>query len=404
MRYEKQDHQPPVRTGSINSWHRSIPDLWQLFLDVVAGAVLMTEAYWISQEGSSGFASFVLLTGGLAAVAVRRRFPVFALVATSLLTVFLPLQAGQYLPAWILLEVCLASFAMLKPRTHAVAATTAVGIVLVGEALVLLHLLVFDPLLWALVAWTAAAGGIGSAVRFQRQYVEALEEQASSLVRTREAVVARRIAEERMRIARELHDVMAHHIAAISVHAGSAEANTVSDPRTARESLVRIRTASSEALRELQAILHVLRSGQTGTEADIPAARTAQLPHLLEAFRLLGLRVDYHEDGVLPQNLPPALDLALYRITQEGLTNVHKHGNGTVLLDLTTTRTGIHLRIRNDATAAPDPARTVRPFGQQGFGIVGMQERAISAGGHLKVASDGKYFTIDASFPLGPRL
>jgi signal transduction histidine kinase len=388
------------KSGSVNAWHRSMPDLWQLFLDVVAVAVLVTEGYRIGQESSSGFASFALLAGGLAAVVVRRRLPALALAATALLTVFLPLQTGQHLPAWILLEVCLASFAMLKPRTYAVAATSAVGFVLVGESFLLLHLSVFDPLSWALVAWTAAAGGVGSAVRFQRQYVEALEEQASSLVRTREAAVARRIAEERMRIARELHDVMAHHIAAISVHAGSAEANTLKNPQTAMESLVRIRTASSEALRELQAILHVLRSGETGTEVDIPAAGASQLPQLLEAFRLLGLRVDYHEDGILPRNLPPALDLALYRITQEGLTNVHKHGSGTARLDLTTTSTGIHLRIRNNATAAPEATHTGRPFGQQGFGIVGMQERAISAGGRLSVASDGKHFTVEASFPL----
>lgn len=397
-------HGLQAKADRTSTWHGNIPDLWQLFLDVVAVAVLVMEAYRISQERSIGLASFALLTGGLAAVVVRRRMPALALLVTALLTLFLLLQTGQHLPVWSLLQVCLASFTALKPRTQAVAATTAVGFVLVGESLLLLNLSVFDPLTWALVAWTTAAGGVGSAVRSQRQYVEALEEKAASLVRTREAAVARRIAEERMRIARELHDVMAHHIAAISVHAGSAEANTLKNPRTAMESLVRIRTASGEALRELQAILHVLRSGETGAEGDIPVAGASQIPHLLESFRLLGLHVDYHEDGVLPQNLPPALDLALYRITQEGLTNVHKHGNGTARVNLTATSTNIDLRIRNDGAAAPGAVHTGRPSGQQGFGIVGMQERAISAGGRLRAASAGKYFTIEASFPLGARL
>lgn len=387
--------------GGISTWRNSsgIGDLWQLFFDVVAVGVVVIEGYRLSQSNPD-VASFALLAGGLAATIARRRLPVPALAATALLTVFLPLHTGQHAPAWSLLVVCLASFAMLRSRTNAVAATTAVGVVLVVEAFLLLHVSVLDPLTWALVAWTAAAGGVGSAVRSQRQYVEALEEQASSLVRTREAAVARRIAEERMRIARELHDVMAHHIAAISVHAGAAEANTLKDPRTAMESLVRIRSASSEALRELQAILHVLRSGDTDNEADIPVAGASQIPHLLEAFRALGLPVDYHEEGLLPPNLPPALDLALYRITQEGLTNVHKHGSRPARLNLKTTETKIHLIIQNDVTTAPGQNRTGKTSHQQGFGLVGMRERAVSAGGRLKATSDGKHFTVEASFPL----
>lgn len=389
-----------VKTGTkLRRSNSGIPDLWQLFFDVVAVAVVVMEGYRISQAGADS-GSFALLAGGLAATVLRRRLPAPALAATALLTVLLPLQTGQHLPAWILLEVCLASFAALKPRTHAVTATTAVGLVLIAEAFLLMHVSVFDPLNWALVAWTAAAGGVGSAVRAQRQYVEALEDQAHNLLQTREAVVARRIAEERMSIARELHDVMAHHIAAISVHAGAAEANTLRDPETAMESMVRIRSASSEALRELQAILHVLRSGETDDDADVPVPGAHQIPHLLEAFRALGLSVDYHEGSPLPPNLAPALDLALYRITQEGLTNAHKHGKGQARLTLKATTTHINLEIRNDATTVPDENHTGRAIGQQGFGLIGMQERAISAGGRLTTTNDGEHFTVEASFPL----
>jgi signal transduction histidine kinase len=385
----------------IKPWgsNSGIPDLWQLFFDVVVVAVVMMEAYRIGPSGGD-FGSFALLAGGLAATVLRRRLPAPALAATALLTVLLPLQTGQHLTAWSLLEVCLASFAVLRPRTHAVAATTVVGLVLVVEAFLLIHVSAFDPLTWALVAWTAAAGGIGSAVRAQRQYVETLEDQAINLLQTREAVVARRIAEERMSIARELHDVMAHHIAAISVHAGAAEANTLRDPETAMESMVRIRSASSEALRELQAILHVLRSGETDDDADVPVPGARQIPRILEAFRALGLSVDFHEEGRLPTPLPPALDLALYRITQEGLTNAHKHGSGSARLTLEATTTNINLEIRNDATAAPNENHAGRAIGQQGFGLIGMQERAISAGGRFKATNYGKHFAIEASFPL----
>ncbi|YCK79895.1 histidine kinase (plasmid) [Arthrobacter sp. D3-18] len=389
------------RKGSIKQWQSNsgIGDLWQLFFDVVALAVVVMEIYRISQAGVD-FGSFALLTGGLAATVLRRHLPGSALATTALLTVLLPLQTGQHLPAWILLVVCLASFAMLRPRTHAVAATTAVGFILVTEAFLVMHASFLDPLTWALIAWAAAAGGVGSAVRSQRQYVEALEEQASNLLQAREAVVARRIAEERMSIARELHDVMAHHIAAISVHAGAAEANTRNDPETAMESMVRIRSASSEALRELQAILHILRSGEIDDAVDVPVAGASQIPRLIEAFRALGLTVDYHERGLIPTNLPPALDLALYRITQEGLTNVHKHGGGQARLTLRTTTKDINLEMRNDATTAPEEDHTDRTIDQQGFGLIGMQERAVSAGGRFNAKDDGKHFIIEASFPL----
>lgn len=378
----------------------SAADLWQLLLDLVVAAMVVMEGYRLSQAGVPDPFSVVVVVGGAVAAALRRRLPTSALVMAGLLTAVLPLQAGQQIFAWTILETCLASFAAVRPRKQAIAATTAVGFVLVTQSTIGLHTPVFDPMTLALIAWTAAAGGVGSAVRSQRQYVRALEEQSNTLIRTREADVARRIAEERMAIARELHDVMAHHIAAISMHAGSAEANIVTDTESAKDSLVRMRTASGEVLRELQAVLHVLRAEEGNGELQGPVAGADQIPRLLESFRSLGLHVHCRQNGSLPRHLPPAADLALYRIIQEALTNAHKHGNGVAWLDLQIDNQSIGLKIRNLATTSTSAPIQKHRHGGQGFGLIGMHERAVSAGGELLATSDDHSFTVEATLPL----
>ncbi|MFF1253781.1 sensor histidine kinase [Pseudarthrobacter sp. NPDC058329] len=384
------------------------PDLWQRFLDIVVVAVVAAHGAEYIRSGFSDVPALALLLATLVPAALRRHLPEVALMLAAVLAVVLSLNEGLALPALCVLQVCLMSFAILRPRAQAVVATVCVGLVLVTESLALSHLSLLDPMTLALVAWTTAAGGMGSAVHAQRQYVQALEEQSKGLLKTREAIVARRVAEERMRIARELHDVMAHHIAAINVHAGSAEANISHDEGSAIESLGHIRTASTEVLRELQAILHVLRSGDSEpklqSDENIPIPGAADIPRLLDTFRSLGLRVE-HQEGLLsrlPSSLPVAVNLALYRIIQEALTNAHKHGTGTARLDLETTDTDIILKIHNDrreesAEASGDKwgdeART-------GFGLVGMHERAASANGRLRVTPASTTFTVETTLPL----
>lgn len=202
-----------------------------------------------------------------------------------------------------------------------------------------------------------------------------------------------------MGIARELHDVLAHHIAAISVHASSAEANTRADPDAAVESLVLIRTASGEVISELQAILHVLRSGHPIDE-EPPIAGTAQIPRLVDAFRSLGLIVNFQEDDPRPRHLSPALDLALYRIVQESLTNVQKHGDGPAWMNVRSGSGEISLTIAN-RSARPRTGKGSSPDLQKGFGLLGMRERAESAGGSVATTQCDGWFTVEAIFPQG---
>lgn len=380
---------------------RIVRDAWQLFLDVLVAAVVGLEGFRILQAGTPDVAALALLIlSGLAAGILRRVAPGGALVVAATVAILLSWQSGQHLAGWSLLEICLASFAIRRPRAQAVLATTLVGLLLVSQSMLWLNFSVYDPTVLALVWWTAAAGGVGSAVRYQRRYMLVHREQSLSLAKTREADVARLIAEERMRIARELHDVLAHHIAAISVHASSAEANTRTNPDSAVDSLVLIRTASGEVLNELQAILHVLRSGQPATEAEGPVAGSTQIPRLLESFRSLGLEIDFNQGSHFPGNMSPALDLAIYRIIQEALTNVQKHGTGTARIDVTASPGSLRLTIRNKSAATSGTRCDSPPNGRHGFGLLGMRERAESAGGTLRVSSENGWFTVGAEFPI----
>lgn len=373
-------------------------DPWQLFLDAVLAVTVIVEGVRLLSADSTSAVALVVLLIGLTAGIGRRHAPAVALAMSALVAVLLPMDTGQHIAGWSLLEISLASYASQKPRIQAMVATAGVGLLLFAQSLFDLNASIIDPPTLALMWWTAAAGGIGSAVRYQRHYLLAHRERSVSLSRTRKADVARLIAEERLRIARELHDVLAHHIAAISVHASSAEANTRTDPDTAVESLVLIRTASGEVISELQAILHVLRSGRPVLE-ETPVAGSAQIPRLLESFRVLGLTVHFHAEGSLPRPITPALDLALFRIVQESLTNAQKYGDGAVWIDM---RNGedIKLTIRNLA-AAPRQSKSSSPTPHKGFGLLGMRERAESAGGKVSTAAKDGWFIVEATFPRG---
>ncbi|WP_156507480.1 histidine kinase [Arthrobacter sp. OY3WO11] len=330
----------------------------------------------------------------------RRRFPVSALGGSAVLAFLYPLSTGEHLLAWCLLQICLLSFAIIKPRNQAIVATVSVGVILLINSGLWLQMPVVDPMSLALVAWTAAAGGVGSAVHSQRGYVQALEGQAQRAEATRRAIVERELVEERLRIARELHDVMAHHIAAINVHAGSAEANLASNQTSSLQSLQRIRSASGEALRELQAILKVLRTSDTVSGTAPPVPDSSQLDSLFNSFRALGLELQLSGGASpeLPPGMPAAIDLALYRVLQEGLTNAHKHGDGKTVVDVRTGQEKITVRLVNKPATT---RKRVRNADGQGFGLIGMEERVAAAGGQLRITPSPDQFVLEAVFPLG---
>ncbi|MHA7189444.1 sensor histidine kinase [Arthrobacter sp. MDT2-16] len=338
------------------------------------------------------------MIGSCSTVILRLRAPVTSLVIAAVTSIVYPQLAGDYVLGWVFLQVCLMSFAMINSRTQAIYATASVGVLVLAQALIQVPVPIYDPLALALVAWTTAAGGVGAAISAHRSYVKALEDQNRRALEIREAIVARHIAEERLRIARELHDVMAHHVAAINVHAGSVEANLPADAGHLKDPLTRIRDASRSALLELQSILQLLRSDDGMEDTTAPTSGSEQIPELIDSFRRLGLHVEFTQNYSkdLSHRLSPTQDLALFRVVQEGLTNAHRHGQGSAHVVIHQTASTLTVKISNtprqDQTEEADPAR---PH----FGLVGMQERVSSAGGHLDISRTAEQFTILVVFP-----
>lgn len=240
-------------------------------------------------------------------------------------------------------------------------------------------------------------GAVGEAVRTQREQIAAALERAERAERTREAVVRQRLAEERLSIARDLHDVVAHQIAVINLHAGVASAALRTRPAAAEESLGVIRGASRTVLTDIGQLLATLRDPDAVESGPIGLAR---LDEVVRGFEAAGLAVTVRTTGT-PVDLPPATDVAALRILQEALTNAHKHGGqhrAHVLLDH---RPGaLEITVTNPVVPI-GPAPPSAPVGT-GNGLTGMTERAESVRGTLHhEPDDAGWWKIVARLPVG---
>jgi len=321
--------------------------------------------------------------GALAAgpLAVRRRWPAAALAFTLAGTACYLAMDGKEGPLLVAPMIAVYTVALRGARRTTVMTAAASGFVLIIAKLVardsVVHgLVVFDPRLVSVVAQVALAAAVGDAVRNRRAYVAAVEERARRAERTREEEAERRVIEERLRIARELHDVLAHHIALINVQAEVVAYVMESDPDQAREALSHVRRAGQEVLDDLGATVSLLRRPNAQLEsAPEPAPGLDRLPGLLEAFAAGGLRVDLRVVGER-RELPATVDLAAYRIIQEALTNVHKHaGDAPATLRIAYTPGELRLEITDSGPGGSTPGEGT------GHGLLGMRERAYSVGG-----------------------
>ncbi|MBO2450539.1 sensor histidine kinase [Actinomadura barringtoniae] len=249
-----------------------------------------------------------------------------------------------------------------------------------------------DAGLYLIIGWFVAVVAIGAVVNNRRAYLGAMEQRALAAERTREEEARRRATEERLRIARELHDVLGHNISLINVQANAALHGLHKEPSQAETALVAIKDTSKETLRELRATLGVLR--QVDERAPVaPAPGLKGLPELTERTRAAGGPTVSTEIQGDPRPLPPEADLAAYRIVQEALTNVTKHAGATaVVIRVVYTPKTVQLHIDDDGESSSVPT--------PGNGIRGMQERAQALGGTLTAAPnpDGG-FRVQAHIP-----
>ena len=254
------------------------------------------------------------------------------------------------------------------------------------------------------VAWL-----IGYSVRQQRSQAAGQREQADRRAREQLAEARRAKSEERLRISRELHDVVAHTLSVIAVQAGVASYVIGERPEEAARALSSIEQTSRSALDEIRALLGVLRDGETGSRngagpgpgdaALVPAPGLADLDSLAERAGAAGVRVDLSVRGERPR-LPAGLDLAAYRVVQEAVTNVIKHAS-TDRCQVTVTYQEEALTLEVTDNGGGSAATSGGELSVAGNGIIGMRERAAMYGGKVRAAPlPGRGFRVTARFPL----
>jgi signal transduction histidine kinase len=336
-----------------------------------------------------------------AALVARRRFPLGTLAIAVIGSVVLIADGTAYpltLPA-VFYALYWVALAAGPGRTLAVGVTTKV--VLLSASLIA-HpgITGFVILLWAALAVTT-----GSALRSHRAYVSEVEQRARRAEQAREDEANRRVAEERLRIARELHDAVGHHVALINVQAGAlACLLDDEDLISARESLAHIQRASEEALDELRLTVGLLREPGAAEPAEPaePVPGLDQLEELICSFADAGLRVTRTVTGQA-RPLPEAVELTAYRVIQESLTNARKHaGCDTAVVRLGYAPGALSLAVEDEG----EPVTWSGQHAPGGHGIVGMRERVAALGGRLSAGPrpEGGYRVL-AELPLrAPRV
>ncbi len=324
-------------------------------------------------------------------VAARRRWPLPVLAAATVAAIWSVAQGGLTPVLEVTAVICSYTVATLTNRTTAWVAGAGVALSGYTAALYWSDVGWADPENIAIFAWTGMAVAVGDALRTRRAYVAAVEERARRAEQSRDAEAQRRVIEERLWIARELHDVVAHHIAMINVQAGVAAHVLRGQPDKAEEALGHVRHAARTVLDELSTVLGVLRQHDDPEVTTEPTRGLGRLTELLDSMAAAGLRVEHRQDGAA-RVLPSSVDLAAFRIIQESLTNAQKHGGDTARLQLRYTADGVTVEVHN-------PINGVSPAGS-GHGIVGMRERAAAVGGTLRIGPgpDG-HFTVHAELP-----
>lgn len=361
---------------------------------LIVGGTLLSAAYVPSTRPLDAVGYALLTTGGVS-VGLALTWPVAALVlALGATSFFYSLDYSHVSPLFLsVLAILFLGATAHRARRSLLIAVLAVATVL-GQHLFADGLAGLNTALLTNTGWIAAAVLAGHSLAAQRDYVAAIRERALRAEETRELEAERRVTEERLRIARELHDVVSHTISVINVQAGVAAHVIQQRPEQAVTALETIREASKEALRELRGILSVLRQVDAGDETS-PAPGLADLDGLVQATTQAGLEVTFNTHGQA-RHLSAAVELAAYRIVQESLTNALRYAHGGSAEVKVVYEDGC-LNIQVEDTGGTGSEFVAG----SGHGIIGMRERAAAVGGTLEVgprAAGG--FCVRASLPL----
>jgi signal transduction histidine kinase len=347
----------------------------------VAATIDLLRPHSTIVEGWSGTPAWLVWVdfafGTLAALSLwwRRRWPV--LIAVALLPVGL-FSLSSSVSAMIML------FTVAVHRRFAVAASIAVGMVANSAGFAMIrperHTGFWEAMIWGVV-FVVIAMLWGMVVRARRQLVVSLRDRADRAEAEQQLRVAQARALERTRIAREMHDVLAHRISLLSLHAGALEIHPNAAPAEVAGAAAVIRASAHQALQDLREVIGVLREDQDGDGTpERPQPTLGELPALADESRAAGVKVRL-DVRIEPAQVPDGTGRAAYRIVQEGLTNARKHAPGTVVRVAVdgSAGSGLTIDIRN-----PWPLSGVAvAIPGTGTGLVGLAERATLAGGRL---------------------
>jgi signal transduction histidine kinase len=324
-----------------------------------------------------------------AALLLRRRWPAGLALALLPVTTVSVMATGAAL---------VALFTVAIHRHGPVALGLGAGYVAVVPVYFLLHDNPAFPV-WVDLAvrtvTTIGALGWGMFVRAYRRLTETLRQHAARLEAEQHLRVDQARLTERARIAREMHDVLAHRISLVSLHAGALEVRTDARPEEVAVAAGAIRASAHEALQELRGVIGVLREGATG-RPEPPQPGLADLPELVDSARAMGMTVGY-TCTVVAAGPSVVLGRTAYRIVQEGLTNARKHAPGSAVRVLLDGEPGADLRIRVSNPCPPTAARPGVPGA--GMGLIGVSERAALVGGHVRYGPHGDDFRLEACLP-----
>jgi signal transduction histidine kinase len=357
------------------------------------GLSLLASALPFDPGSPRAWAAYLLLLAHTLPLAVRRRWPLAVLVWALATGAAFAAVGPSLVPLSFTSLIYVYTAAAHCPRRVSLAGLAATEALLgvvwlarprsIGDA----GTLIIDGLLMVAAWW------LGDGTRRRLEAVAAAQQRAAELERAREELARRAVTEERLRIARELHDVVAHSMSIIAVQSGVGAHVLDSQPEEARKALAAVEATSRQALVEMRRLLGVLRQEAEPRGSLAPAPGLAELEALTAEVARAGVRVEVRIEGT-PTELPAGLDLSAYRIVQEALTNVVRHAGPA------TARVAVRYAPGRMSVEVVDDGRG-GDHGDQGHGIPGMRERAALYGGTLEAGPlPGGGFRVAATLPL----
>ena len=389
---------PPIRVRLL-PWR--IPD-W--LIDSVLITVLalgsLARHFAENEGGDFGETEWIALAAATALIVARRWYPVPTLVIAIAASAVVVVITDRPTVLFIVSLIALFNVAQEYGRRTAVVA----GVITTGCFMLMITAVLGEIPLGgaglASIAWPAFAATAGAVVRSTRESVLAAQERAMRAEKSREIEIQGRVVEERLRIARDVHDLVAHHITVINVQAAVAAHLMESDASAAVEAIDVVRGAATTVIDELGGLLGVLRSAEEINEPTAPTPDLAAIDDLISSFATSGLIVRHQTSGA-PRPLSALAELTAHRVVQEALTNAHKHGGDTATVSLRFDDEGLKVAVVNPVSAVAGDTDARR----DGYGLVGMRERVEAIGGTLSAGSsaNGQQFEILATIPAKGR-